>query len=63
MDWPFCKLQFCNLVFGKFGQAKYQKVNKHPNFDANFDIRRQLEHYEYDMNRTLANFVAALVSL
>ena len=28
-------------------------VNKHPKFDNNFDIRRQLEHFEYEMNRTL----------
>ena len=47
-------VQVCNLVFGKFAQAEYhQKVKKHPNFDANFDIRLQLEHFEYDMNRTL----------
>jgi hypothetical protein len=29
-----------------------QKVNKHPQFDDNFDIRRQLGYFEYDMNRT-----------
>ena len=63
MDWPVCRLQFCNLAFGKFAPAKYQKVNENSNFDTNFDIRRQLEHFEYDMNRTLANFAAALVSL
>ena len=49
------KLQVYNLVFNKFAQAEYQKVNKHPKFSANFDIRRLLEHLEYDMNRTLAN--------
>ena len=26
--------------------------NKHIKFDASFDIRCQLEHFEYDMNRT-----------
>ena len=52
MDWPVCKLQVCNLVFNKFAKAEHQKVNKHPKFDANFDIQRQLEHFEYDMNRT-----------
>ena len=55
MDWPVCKLQVCNLVFGKFAQAGYQKLNKHPNLYANFDIRLQLEHFEYDMNRTLVS--------
>ena len=44
MDWPVCKLQVCNLVFNEFAQAEQQKVNKHPKFDANFDIRRQLDH-------------------
>ena len=28
-------------------------VNKHTKFDNNFDIRCQLEHFEYEMNRTL----------
>ena len=40
------------IFFNKFAQAEYQKVNKHPKFDANLDIRRQLEHFEYDMNHT-----------
>ena len=44
------KLQVCNLVFKKISQAEYQKVNKHPNFDVNFNVRRQLEHFEYGMN-------------
>ena len=35
MDWPVCTLQVCNLVFGKFAKAEYQKVNKDPKFDAN----------------------------
>ena len=52
MDWPVCKLQVCNLTFNKFAQAEEQKVNKYPKFDSNFDIRRQLEHSFYDMNRT-----------
>ena len=30
-----------------------QKVNKHPKFDDNFDIRRKLERFEYEMNQTL----------
>ena len=28
------------------------KVNKHPKFDANFDIRRQLGHFKYEINWT-----------
>ena len=39
----------CNLVFSRLEK----KGNKHPKFDTNFDIRRRLEHFEYDMNRTL----------
>ena len=27
---------------------KYQKVNKHPKFDDNFDIRHKLDHFEYE---------------
>ena len=38
-----------------------QKVNKHPNFNNNFDIRHQLEHFEYDMNRTLVDFLVSNV--
>ena len=53
MDWPVCKLQVCNLVFNKFAQAEQKKVNKHPKFDANFDIQCQLGHFKFDMNRTL----------
>ena len=52
MDWSVCKLQVCNLVFNTFAQAEQQKVNKHPKFNANFYIRRQLKHFEYDMNST-----------
>ena len=33
-----------------------QKVNKNPKFDINFDIRCQLENFEYDMNPTLMWF-------
>ena len=36
----------------EFAPFKYQKVNKHPKFDNDFDIHRQLEHFKYDMNRT-----------
>ena len=53
MEWPVCKLQVCNLVFNKFAPAEYQKVNKHPKFDANFDIHRQIERFEYDITRSL----------
>ena len=53
MDWPVCKLQACNLVFNKLQNSKM--VYKHPKFDANIDIRCQLQHFEYDMNRTLVN--------
>ena len=52
MDWPVCKLQVCTLVLIEFAQAEQQKVNKHPNFEDNFDIRYQLEHFEYEMNWT-----------
>ena len=55
MDWPVCKLQVCNLVFNEFAQAEKQKVNKHSKFNANFDIRLQLEHYKYEVNSTLVN--------
>ena len=51
MERPFCKLQVCNLILIEFAQAELE-VNKHPKFDNNFDIRRQLEHFLYDMNRT-----------
>ena len=50
MDWPVCMLQVCILAFNKFAPTELEKVNKHPKFNANFDIRRQLEHFEYDMN-------------
>ena len=63
MDWPVCNLQVCNLVFNKIAQAEYQKVNKHPKFDADFDIRRQLQHFEYDMNRTLVKGKRILMKL
>ena len=52
MDWPVCELRVCNLVLIQFAQAEKQKVNKHPKFDDNFDIQRQLEHIEYEMNWT-----------
>ena len=55
MDWPASKFQVCNLFFNKFAQAELQKVNKHPMFHNNFDIRRQLEHFVYEMNWTLVN--------
>ena len=29
-----------------------RKYGKHQKFDNNFDIWRQLEQFEYDMNRT-----------
>ena len=51
MDCPVCKLQVCNLVFFKFAHSsRIAKSNKNPKIDINFDIRRQLEHFEYDMN-------------
>ena len=43
----------------EFTPSKYQKVNKHPKFDNNCDIQCQLEHFEYDMNRTLETFTTA----
>ena len=57
MDWPVCKLQACNLGLNKFAPAEQQRVNKHQKLDANFDIRCQLEHFDYDMNRTLVPYV------
>ena len=30
--------------------GRIAKVNKHTKFDHNFDIRRQLEHFKYEMN-------------
>ena len=53
MNWPVCWLQVCNLGLIEFDQAEYQKVNKHPKFDTNFDIRCQLENFEYEIIRTL----------
>ena len=32
MDWPVCTLQVCNLVYGKFAQPEYQKVNNDVSF-------------------------------
>ena len=40
--------------------SKYQKVIEYPKFDDNLDIRRQLEHFEYDMNCTLVLFAGIL---
>ena len=37
----------------EFPPSKQQKGNKHPKLDENLDIQRQLEHFEYEMNRTL----------
>jgi hypothetical protein len=35
------------------GLAEIRKdINKHPKFDDNFDIRRQLEHFKDEMNRS-----------
>ena len=50
MDCPVCKLQVCNLLL--IAQAEYQKVNKHPKFQDNFNILHRLEHNEYEMNWT-----------
>ena len=33
--------------------SKQQNVNKNPKFKDNFDIWRQLEHFEYGMNLSL----------
>ena len=38
-----------------------QKVNKHPKFDNNFDIRRQSEHFEYEMNRTKVSSIKMVI--
>ena len=57
------KLQTCNLQTGQSISYKYinqfwsnlphPNSNKHPKFDDNFDIWRQLEHFKYEMNQTL----------
>ena len=39
-------------VLIEFDPSKYQKVNKWQKFDNTFNIRGQLEHFEYEMNRT-----------
>ena len=51
-NWPVHKLQICKSVLIEFEPSKEQEVNKHPKFDNNFDIRRQLQHFKYDMDRT-----------
>ena len=55
--WPVRKLQICKSVFIEFAPSKLQKVNKHQEFDDNFDIRRKLEHFEYEMNWTLDKII------
>ena len=49
MDWMVCKLQVCKLVVIDFALSKCQRVYEPPNFDDNFNIPHQLEHFEYDM--------------
>ena len=67
------KLQTCNLQTGQSISYKYvnqfwlnvphpnsQKVNKRPKFKKQFRyLRYQLEHFEYDMNRTWVSKVNA----
>ena len=60
MEQPFCKLQVCNLILIEFAQAELE-LNKHPKFNNNFDIRRQLEHLEYEMNRTKVKIKALII--
>ena len=43
----------------EFAQSNSKKVNKHSKFDKNFDIWCQVEHSEYDMNRTKPRVGAA----
>ena len=52
MDWPVWKLQVCNLVLIWFAQAEQQKENKHLKLNNDFNIQHQLEHFEYEINRT-----------
>ena len=49
---PWVKMWKSSLI--KFAPSKYQKqkVNKHPNFDDNFDTWCQLEQFEYELNKT-----------
>ena len=53
-NWPVHKSQKCKSVLIEFAPSKQQNVNKHPKFNDNFDILRQLEHFEYEMNRKYA---------
>ena len=46
------KLNYSSVHKLQLGKS-VSKVNKHPNFNTNFDTHCQLEHFEYDMNRTL----------
>ena len=41
------------ISFDSICPIQIAKVNKYPKFDNNFDIRRPLEHFKYEMNRTL----------
>ena len=41
------------LVYQPLHSAEQQKVNKHPKFQDNLDIGRQLECFKYEMNQTL----------
>ena len=51
MDWPICKLQVSEwFSFDLICPSRIAKINKLPKFDNNFDIRCQLEHFDY--NRT-----------
>ena len=56
-------LEICKSVLIEFAPSKEQKENKHPKFDYNFNIRHQLGHFEYEMNRTsvIHKFLSAVL--
>ena len=57
MDSTVCELQVCNLVFGKFDPAEYQKVNIDSKCDANDMNSKLFKNYStnLDQNSILLN--------
>ena len=51
--WTGQFVSYKSVIYFWFYLPKQNSKNKHPKFDANFDIWRQLEHFENEMNRTL----------
>ena len=44
--------KYVNQFFVELFPSKQQKVIEYPKLDDNFNIRHQLEHFEYDRNRS-----------